>query len=85
MTFALRDLCFEIGCHSDPERSEGEESRPGLLGVAWLTQSAIPRFARNDISWFLRARQPAGMTDRGELFFMGVPGRKPSPLEAPEC
>jgi len=46
-------------CHS--ERSE--ESRPGLLGAAFLTQSKIPRFARNDISWFLGAHQPTGMSD----------------------
>jgi hypothetical protein len=51
--------CFEIRCHS--ERSE--ESRPGFSWVARLTQSKIPRFARNDISWFPVARQPTGMSD----------------------
>jgi len=44
---------FRILCHS--ERSE--ESRPGFPGAVCLTQSKIPRFARNDISWFPSARQ----------------------------
>ena len=29
-------VCFEMRCHSDPERSEGEESRPGFLGAVRL-------------------------------------------------
>jgi hypothetical protein len=39
--------CFENACHSDPERSEGEESRPGLFWVARLRQSEIPRCFEN--------------------------------------
>ena len=49
--------CFEMRCHS--ERSE--ESRSGLFGAVCPTQSKIPRFARNDISWFLGAA--GGMED----------------------
>ena len=45
--------CFEIGCHS--ERSE--ESRPDFCSAVPQAQSKIPRFARNDISRFLGARQ----------------------------
>jgi len=54
---ALR--CFEIDCHS--ERSE--ESRPDPSPAIPQTQSEIPRFARNDISWFPGARQQMGMSD----------------------
>ena len=49
--------CSEIGCHS--ERSE--ESRPGLFWAVRPTQSKIPRFARNDMTWFLGAA--GGMGD----------------------
>jgi len=58
MTFSR---CSEMRCHS--ERSE--ESRPTLSGAVCPTQSKIPRFARNDISWFLGAFQPTGMSDCG--------------------
>jgi hypothetical protein len=50
-------------CHSDPERSEGEKSRPGLSGAVCPTQSKIPRSARNDISWFLGVRRLTNMSD----------------------
>jgi len=49
----------ELRRHSDPERSEGEESRTGLFGAVCPTQSEVPRFARNDISWFLQTRSYA--------------------------
>jgi hypothetical protein len=62
--FARRPTaCFEMRCHSDPERSEGEESRPGLLGAVCPTQNKIPRSARNDISWFLGVRRLPNMSD----------------------
>ena len=51
--------CLEMRCHS--ERSE--ESRPGLSGAVCPAQSKIPGSARNDISWFPGAGQPAGMSD----------------------
>jgi hypothetical protein len=35
-------------CHSEPERSEGEESRPGSFPCETPRQGQIPRFARND-------------------------------------
>jgi hypothetical protein len=38
-----------------------EESRPGLLRAVFPTQIKVPRFARNDIAWFLSARPPTGM------------------------
>ena len=68
---------FETRCHSEPfavilseakdlalgaQGKLREESRPGLLGAVFPTQIEIPRFARNDISWFLSARQPTGMS-----------------------
>ena len=54
--------CFEIDCHSDPAAA-GEESRPDPCPAIPQTQSEIPRFGRNDISWFPGARQQTGMND----------------------
>ena len=53
--------CSENACHSERR----EESCLGLSWVARLSQSKIPRFARNDIvlSWFPGVRQAAGMAD----------------------
>ena len=46
--------------------SEARNLALAFLGVACPTQSKIPRFARNDISWFLGARQQTGMNDCSE-------------------
>jgi len=68
----------EMRCHSEPfavilsaakDLALGapdklhEESRPGLLGPVCTTQNKIPRFARNDISWFLGVRRLMNMSD----------------------
>ena len=68
--------CSEIGCHSDPAVA-GEESRPDPSPAIPQTQSEIPlpRLRdRNDISWFVGARQRTGMRDCGGWFHRATRG-----------
>ena len=58
---------LKMGCHSDPEQSEGEESRSDFFAAVSPTQGKIPRYARNDISWLLGARQQRGINDCLEI------------------
>jgi len=59
MAMPFRPGGFEMRCHSE----KSEESCPGLLEAVWPMPSKIPRFARNDILWFLGAREQTGMSD----------------------